>query len=92
MVCIVVFSTLFSLTLALISTFVGQLYQSTNTSIIAAIIVVAILGNFLANLYQINNIIIILLSMIVLVFIIILLKSLANRVQKDDIIEENMKK
>ena len=57
---IVIFSTLFSLAIILLSQLFGQILQSSNTSVVASVILVSVVGNFVALLYQINNFIIIL--------------------------------
>lgn len=84
---IVIFSTLFSLAIILLSQLFGQILQSSNTSVVASVILVSVVGNFVALLYQINNFIIILIILITLVILTIISKILANRIQKDDVIE-----
>lgn len=84
---IVIFSTLFSLAIILLSQLFGQILQSSNTSVVASVILVSVVGNFVALLYQINNFIIILIILITLMILTIISKILANRIQKDDVIE-----
>ncbi len=86
-ICIVGFSALFSLVLILISILIGQKFQATNISIITSIIMVFIVGNFTAFLYRIPSIIIILFILVSLIAVLIVIKLLVYKIQRDDIIE-----
>lgn len=61
--------------------------QSINVPIIVSIIIVSIMGNFVAYLYQLNNFIIVLLTLGVAVLVCFTISILIDRVKKDDLIE-----
>ena len=84
-ICIVGFSVLFSLVLILISFLIGQKFQATNISIISSVIMVSIVGNFIAFLYRIPSIIIILLILISLIAVLIAIKFLVHKIRRDDV-------
>ena len=71
----------------LVSILVGQMTQSINVPIIVSIIIVSIMGNFVAYLYQLNNFIIVLLTLGVAVLVCFTISILIDRVKKDDLIE-----
>ena len=62
--------------------------QSINVPIIVSIIIVSIMGNFVAYLYQLNNLIIVLLTLCVAVLVCLTISILIDRVKKDDLIEK----
>jgi len=62
--------------------------QSINVPIIVSIIIVSIMGNFVAYLYQLNNLIIVLLTLGVAVLVCFTISILIDRVKKDDLIEK----
>ena len=84
---IVGFSALFSIDLILISFLIGQKFQATNISIISSVIMVSIVGNFIAFLYRIPSIIIILLILISLIAVLIAIKFLVHKIRRDDVME-----
>jgi len=84
---IVGFSALFSIVLILISFLIGQKFQATNISIISSVIMVSIVGNFIAFLYRIPSIIIILLILISLIAVLIAIKFLVHKIRRDDVME-----
>lgn len=82
-----IFVGIFSLTIILISILIGQVFQSTNISIIASIIIVSIMSNMIAFSYKFNSVII--LTLIIGIFILnyFIKNILSRRVKNDDIIE-----
>lgn len=81
------FATIFILLLIVLSILTGLYFQSTNVSIITAIILVSILGNFVAQLYQMNSIITFILIAGVISLLFGLIKVLANKIKTDDVIK-----
>lgn len=82
-----IFAGFLVLIVVLSSILVGQITQSINVPIIVAIIIVSIMGNFVAYLYQLNNLIIVLLTIGVAVLVCFKISILSSRVKKDDLIE-----
>ena len=76
-----------SIVLILISFLIGQKFQATNISIISSVIMVSIVGNFIAFLYRIPSIIIILLILISLIAVLIAIKFLVHKIRRDDVME-----
>ncbi|HFI0292764.1 TPA: accessory regulator AgrC [Streptococcus suis] len=86
-ICVTIFAGFLVLIVVLSSILVGQITQSINVPIIVAIIIVSIMGNFVAYLYQLNNLIIVLLTIGVAVLVCFTISILSSRVKKDDLIE-----
>ena len=82
-----IFVGFFVLIVVLTSILVGQVTQSINVPIIVSIIIVSIMGNFVAYLYQLNNLIIVLLTLCVAVLVCLAISILIDRVKKDDLIK-----
>ena len=82
-----IFVGIFSLTIILISILIGQVFQSTNISIIASIIIVSIMSNMIAFSYKFNSGIILLLIIGIFFLNYFLKNILINRVKNDDVIE-----
>ena len=85
---VAMFAGFFVLSVVLASILVGQMTQSINVPIIVSIIIVSIMGNFVAYLYQLNNLIIVLLTLCVAVLVCLTISILIDRVKKDDLIEK----
>ena len=84
---VAMFAGFFVLIVVLTSILVGQVTQSINVPIIVSIIIVSIMGNFVAYLYQLNNLIIVLLTLCVAVLVCLAISILIDRVKKDDLIK-----
>ena len=91
-ICVSIFAGLFVLIVVLASILVGQVTQSINIPIIVSIFIVSIMGNFVAYLYQLNNLIIIFLILGMIVLFCLTISILINRVKNDDLIESMSKK
>lgn len=86
MLVIAVFVSFFSLFLVVISLIVGQQLQSTTTSVISAILLVAIFGNIVAHFYTFDSLLIFVLAVCTSTSILLERKFLSHKIQKDDII------
>ena len=82
-----IFVGIFSLTIILISILIGQVFQSTNISIIASIIIVSIMSNMIAFSYKFNSGIILILIIGIFILNYFIKNILSRRVKNDDIIE-----
>lgn len=82
-----IFVGIFSLTIILISILIGQVFQSTNISIIASIIIVSIMSNMIAFSYKFNSGIILILVIGIFILNYFIKNILSRRVKNDDIIE-----
>lgn len=81
------FSVVVAVIIILVSLLIGQMVQSTNSSIIYSVITVSIIGNLIAQLYQVNTIVIFVLFLIAIVSMLMLVKIMQKKIQNDDVIE-----
>lgn len=58
-----------------------------NTSIITSVIAVSIMGNLIAQLYQVNTLVIFVLFLIAIASMLVLIKIMQKKIQDDDVIE-----
>lgn len=82
---IVIMSLMISLTVILFSLIFGIKFQSTNVSLITAIISIVIIGNVVANSYILSNRIMLLISICVYLIIYSEIKYLSSKVKNDDV-------
>ena len=83
----VIMSALISLTVLLLSIMFGLRFQSTNSSLITSIILIAIVGNAVATSYLLPNSIILLISMGIIFIDYISTKYLISSIRNDDVME-----
>lgn len=86
-ICTVIMSALISLTVLLLSIMFGLRFQSTNSSLITSIILIAIVGNAVATSYLLPNSIILLISMGIIFINYISTKYLISSIRNDDVME-----
>lgn len=83
---IISFGAISSLCLIVVSLLVGQLFQSTNASLITSVIIVSTIGNLVAQLYHLNVIMLGLALIILLVVSLLITRLVCQNIKKDDII------
>ena len=82
---IVVLSALVSITILLLSIILGTRFQSINISLITSIVLIAIIGNVVANSFVLNVITILLINICICIADYVIIKYLLNKIKNDDI-------
>lgn len=86
-ICVAIFAGFFVLIVVLASILVGQLTQSLTSPMLVSILLVSIMGNFVAYLYLLSPFLLLLLSIGAQALVSCMIYFLAGNVKRDDVLE-----